>query len=168
MEHHLRKLAVGEHTFEDIRRQDMIYVDKTGYFPSLRSMGKTVFLSRPRKFGKSLTLSALDAYYSGKTELFEGLAVHGHMVSGSFAPKPVIRLNMNEIAGSMTVEELESGLTRILDGNAERHGVVLDGDWPSCRIWSLLEKIFDQQERRSVVLIDEYDVPATPVAQERK
>ncbi|MDR2075783.1 MAG: AAA family ATPase, partial [Desulfovibrio sp.] len=73
MAENLPWLPIGEQVFEEIRRQGMLYVDKTGYLPGLRRQGKVVFCARPRRFGKSLTVSALDAFYSGKKELFRGL-----------------------------------------------------------------------------------------------
>ena len=74
-----RLLPVGIQTFEDIRRNRMIYVDKTHYIVKCMSVGsKSFFLSRPHRFGKSLFLSTLQAYFEGKKELFEGLYIADH------------------------------------------------------------------------------------------
>ena len=70
-----RKLPIGIQTFEDIRRNGYLYVDKTALVWRMVSMGKPYFLSRPRRFGKSLLISTLEAYFRGKKELFEGLAI---------------------------------------------------------------------------------------------
>lgn len=76
----LRKLPIGIQTFENIRREGYVYVDKTALIYRLVTTGKPYFLSRPRRFGKSLLLSTLEAYFEGKRELFEGLA---HSRSGT-------------------------------------------------------------------------------------
>ena len=73
----LRKLPIGIQTFENIRREGYVYVDKTALIYRLVTTGKPYFLSRPRRFGKSLLLSTLEAYFEGKRELFEGLAIAG-------------------------------------------------------------------------------------------
>ena len=71
----LRKLPIGIQTFEDIRREGYLYVDKTALIYRLVTTGKPYFLSRPRRFGKSLLISTLEAYFTGKRDLFEGLAI---------------------------------------------------------------------------------------------
>ena len=71
----LRKLPIGIQTFEDIRRDDYLYVDKTAFVWRIANTGKPYFLSRPRRFGKSLLLSTFESYFKGKKELFEGLAI---------------------------------------------------------------------------------------------
>ena len=72
-----RKLPIGIQTFEDIRRDEYLYVDKTKFVWRAASTGKPYFLSRPRRFGKSLLLSTFEAYFEGKRELFKGLAIEG-------------------------------------------------------------------------------------------
>ena len=71
----MRKLPIGIQTFEDIRRKNYLYVDKTALVWRMANMGKPYFLSRPRRFGKSLLLSTFESYFLGKKELFEGLAI---------------------------------------------------------------------------------------------
>lgn len=71
----VRKLPIGIQTFEELRREQYVYVDKTQYVWNLATMGKTYFLSRPRRFGKSLFISTLESYFRGKKELFQGLAI---------------------------------------------------------------------------------------------
>ncbi|MDR1109180.1 MAG: AAA family ATPase, partial [Deltaproteobacteria bacterium] len=75
METDLPILPVGMNTFKEIRDKLRVYVDKTMYFPELEKRGKVIFLARPRRFGKSLTVSTLDSFHSGEKELFRGLAV---------------------------------------------------------------------------------------------
>jgi hypothetical protein len=73
----IRKLPIGIQDFEDLRTNGYLYVDKTEYVYSLATMGKPYFLGRPRRFGKSLLISTIQAYFLGKKELFEGLAIAG-------------------------------------------------------------------------------------------
>ncbi|WP_368243062.1 AAA family ATPase, partial [Butyricimonas sp. RTP31003st1_G1_RTP31003_210430] len=70
-----RKMPIGIQSFEYIRQNDFVYVDKTEFVYRLATMGKPYFLSRPRRFGKSLLLSTMEAYFLGKRELFKGLAI---------------------------------------------------------------------------------------------
>lgn len=72
---HIRKYPIGIQSFENLRREGYLYVDKTALIYRLITTGKPYFLSRPRRFGKSLLLSTLKAYFEGKKELFEGLAI---------------------------------------------------------------------------------------------
>jgi hypothetical protein len=88
-----RKLPVGMQDFEDLRTRDFLYVDKTEYVYRLATQGKPYFLSRPRRFGKSLFLSTLKAYFEGKRELFEGLKIAG--LEKDWTKYPVIYLDFN-------------------------------------------------------------------------
>ena len=71
----MRKLPIGIQTFEEIRKENYLYVDKTAMVYQLANVGKPYFLSRPRRFGKSLLISTLEAYFRGKRELFQGIAM---------------------------------------------------------------------------------------------
>jgi hypothetical protein len=164
----LPRLGIGVQEFEEVRRKGMVYVDKTGHFPGLELMGKTVFLARPRRFGKSLTVSDLAAFYSGRTELFEGLSAHGHMVSGSFEPKPVIRFDMSSVSGSKTVDILEGKIRDRLTENAESLGVGCKGGDSAAAFYNLLRNTNKKYTRRAVVLIDEYDAPNNMIVQKKK
>ena len=77
MDNTSRKLPIGIQTFEEIRKEGYLYVDKTAFVWRIVNTGKPYFLSRPRRFGKSLLLSTFEAYFEGKKELFEGLAIAG-------------------------------------------------------------------------------------------
>ncbi|MDR1109153.1 MAG: AAA family ATPase, partial [Deltaproteobacteria bacterium] len=103
-------LKVGTSSFRKIRAEHRLYVDKTMYIPELIDKGDVVFLSRPRRFGKSLTVSTLDSFFSGEKELFKGLAAERFMDSPDFAPRPVINLVMSRPSGSDSKEKLENGL----------------------------------------------------------
>ena len=104
---HLRKMPIGIQSFEKLRREGFVYVDKTELVYRLASTPTPYFLSRPRRFGKSLLLSTLEAYFLGKRELFEGLAVE--RLETEWATHAVLHLDLN--AGQyQTVEELDKML----------------------------------------------------------
>ncbi len=91
----LQILPIGIQNFEMLRREDFLYVDKTGQLLKLIKNGRRYFLSRPRRFGKSLTISTLDAMFSGKAELFRGLAAEDWVTQQGQNPAPVLRLDMS-------------------------------------------------------------------------
>ena len=149
----MKDLPIGIQTFRKIRTQDYLYIDKTGYFDSFIK-GGYYFFSRPRRFGKSLLISTLDALFQGQKELFEGLAV---AKSGyEFPVHPVIRLDFSSIPNQspgILEEEISLRLERI----ARTHGLTLTGSVLAARFRNL---IWDMSERGPVViLIDEYDKP---------
>lgn len=88
-----RKLPIGIQSFEFLRSEGYLYVDKTALVYRLATMGKPYFLSRPRRFGKSLLLSTLEAYFEGKRELFEGLAIE--QLEQNWYEYPVLHLDLN-------------------------------------------------------------------------
>lgn len=90
---------MSDFSFESIRNKEILYVDKTAYIPKLLEEGKALFFSRPRHFGKSLFLSTLKAYFEGRKDLFEGLAI-SH-IEKKWASYPVIHLDMADGASSL-------------------------------------------------------------------
>jgi hypothetical protein len=107
-------LPLGISTFEELRQENFVYVDKTEYFFDLLKEPQFIFYARPRRFGKSLTLSALDAFCSGREELFCGLAVESYMCSPDFVARPVIRLDMSVVAYGDTIASLSENVMVIL------------------------------------------------------
>ena len=89
----LRKLPIGIQTFEGIRKENYLYVDKTALVWRMANLGKPYFLSRPRRFGKSLLISTFDAYFQGKKELFNGLAIE--QLETKWEQYPVLHLDLN-------------------------------------------------------------------------
>ena len=105
----VRKLPIGIQSFEYIRNQGFLYVDKTAFVYELASTGNPYFLSRPRRFGKSLLLSTLEAYFCGKKELFEGLAIEQYETEWN--EHAVLHLNFNFNAEDYSdIEGLKNGL----------------------------------------------------------
>ena len=93
MDNLMRKLPIGIQTFEGIRKDNYLYVDKTALIWRMANLGKPYFLSRPRRFGKSLLISTFDAYFQGKKELFDGLAIE--QLETKWEQHPVLHLDLN-------------------------------------------------------------------------
>ncbi|MDR1036129.1 MAG: ATP-binding protein [Deltaproteobacteria bacterium] len=146
-------------TFEVLRRKDLVYVDKTEYFLDLQKEPQFIFCARPRRFGKSLTLSALDAFCSGREELFRGLTVESYMRSPDFVARPVIRLDMSVVAYGDTIASLAENVMVILGENAARHNVSLHGSSIAIAFYNLISDVYNSTGKEVVLLIDEYDAP---------
>ena len=160
-----RKLyPIGIQTFERIRKEDMFYVDKTEYiYRMTHTDGKFFFLSRPRRFGKSLLVSTFKSYFEGKKELFEGLAIE--KLEKEWNEYPVLHFSL---AGGkhMEKEQLDRYLLYILKENEDRFGVDCDSPDPNIRLLNLIKTVTAQTGKQAVVLIDEYDAPLLDVAHE--
>ena len=101
----MKELPIGLQDFEMLRRENMLYVDKTERLLELVTKGRRYFLSRPRRFGKSLTLSTLEAMFSGQTELFEGLTAEKWVSEQAKNPSTVLRFDMSSLGSYSTGEE---------------------------------------------------------------
>ena len=158
-----RKLPIGIQTFRKLREGGHYYVDKTPHIERLIDTGSVYFLSRPRRFGKSLLVDTIKELFEGSEELFHDLAIHDRW--DWTARHPVVRLDF--AAGDFsTTERLERSVASQLAGIARRSGVeeaVLAGDLPSARLSSIIQALCDRHGQRVVVLIDEYDKPILDV-----
>jgi hypothetical protein len=157
----LRKLPIGIQDFPLIRQDGYLYVDKTALVYKLVSEGHIYFLSRPRRFGKSLLLSTLGAYFDGRKELFTGLAIE--KLESDWIEYPVIRIDMNAKDFSRGRASLILHLEKRLEENATRYGVTLADSTPDERFIELIQLLYQKTNRRVVVLIDEYDKPLLSV-----
>ena len=162
-----RKLyPIGIQTFERIRVEDKFYVDKTEYvYRMTHTDGTYFFLSRPRRFGKSLLVSTFRSYFEGKKELFEGLAIS--RLEKEWKEYPVLHFSM---AGGkhMEKDQLERYLLFILKENEKRFGVECDSPDPNVRLLNLINSVNDKTGKQVVVLIDEYDAPLLDVAHDEE
>ena len=151
-----RKLPIGIQTFREIREDDCYYVDKTGYIHQLTEGGKHYFLSRPRRFGKSLLLDTIKELFEGNEALFQGLAIHDQWDWGR--PRPVLRLSFGR-RNFTEASHLDISLSAQLDKAGKRAG--LSSPYPSGpeRFAALIEALHETGGRRVVVLVDEYDKP---------
>ena len=151
-----RRLPIGIQTFRKIREDDCYYVDKTAYIRNLLDTGTHYFLSRPRRFGKSLFLDTLKELFEGNEALFEGLDIHS---TWDWSVRhPVLRLSF----GSGNFKEpghVETSLMAQLDAVQRRSGVVSEYTTAPERFAHLLELLHDRTGQPVAVLIDEYDKP---------
>ena len=148
---------IGIQDFENIRRDGFAYVDKTGLVYNLsHGSGKYFFLSRPRRFGKSLLVSTMEAYFSGKTELFDGLAVAE--LEKDWTQYPVLRLDFSG-ANYNSEKVLDSKLNSFLKFYEEIYSSVSDEPVASVRFDALIQAACAKTGKPVVILIDEYDKP---------
>ena len=152
----IAKLPLGLQTFAEVRGSGYVYVDKTPLAIKLANEAKLYFLSRPRRFGKSLFLDTLRNLFEGKRELFQGLyAEHNWEWEIKY---PVIKLDMSGTSGSLST--LRSVLEGKLRRAAKRLGVELSNTEEPVKLFEqLIEEAYDQHRRQIVLLIDEYDKP---------
>ena len=147
---------IGIQSFEDIRRGGYVYVDKTELIYKLAATGKYYFLSRPRRFGKSLLVSTMEAYFQGKKELFEGLAIAS--LEKEWTEYPVLHFDLSG-ASYTDMEALNDKIGRQLETLESRFGVVKKYKTLPVRFDNLIECAFNKTGRQVVILIDEYDKP---------
>jgi hypothetical protein len=151
-----RKLPIGIQDFEKLRSGGYLYVDKTEYIYRLATTGKPYFLGRPRRFGKSLFLSTLKAYFLGKKELFDGLAIAGLEKDWIEYPVFYIDMNIGIITDNASLNRrLDVILTELED---EWGGTVTDNDHAT-RLEKVIRQACKQTGKKVAVLIDEYDKP---------
>jgi hypothetical protein len=157
---------IGISNFARIRENKSIYVDKTMYLPMLMNAGIFLFCARPRRFGKSLLISSLEAFYSGKTDLFKGLAVEEYMCSPDFVSYPVVRLDMSSLGYWESKDELIHSIMVKLVKIAKCFNISLVDSNFAQVFQSLLHDIHQAYGLQPVLLIDEYDSPVITVTAE--
>ena len=147
---------IGIQNFEDLRRSEYVYVDKTHHIHRLASTGKYYFLSRPRRFGKSLLVSTMEAYFKGKKELFEGLAIEE--LEKDWVEYPVLHLDLN---GSkyMYQEDLVVLLSQHLDNWEKEYCITARYDALEARFRDVIDAAYEKTGKQVVILVDEYDKP---------
>ena len=166
MTEQVRLYPIGQQDFPSLRKRGDVYVDKTEYvYRMTHSSSQYMFLSRPRRFGKSLLISTLHAYFEGRKELFEGLAIES--LEKDWEPYPVIRLDMS-FAKHEEPDVLERYLMDILQDNERRLNVKSEGQDANVRLKNLIRAAHEKTGKGVVVLIDEYDSPLLDVAHEEE
>nr|WP_274522577.1 ATP-binding protein [Halorhodospira halochloris] len=151
-----KKLPIGIQTFADMASGEYYYVDKTAHIHQLVEQGRYFFLSRPRRFGKSLLIDTIKSLFEGREELFRGLYVHDRWDWEQ--THPVIRLSFAD--GVMqNRSQLDTHILELLEETAERLGISLDNTSIHGRFRELIYKAHEHHGARAVVLIDEYDKP---------
>lgn len=147
---------IGIQNFEKIRTEDFLYVDKTAEIYKLAKEGRYYFLSRPRRFGKSLLVSTMEAYFSGRKELFSGLAIE--KLEAEWKQHPVLHLDLSGVSYTD-----ESVLERVLSDKLAKwetlYGAVNTSDILGLRFKEVIEAAYNKTGNQVAILIDEYDKP---------
>ncbi len=156
METARRRYPIGIQTFSEIRRRECVYVDKTGMIYDLVTSDKIYFLSRPRRFGKSLLVTTLEAYFSGRKELFRGLAMES--LEKEWTEYPVLHFDFSGTKYFSTddlSEQLDIQLSRLEERYGKGEGEVT----PAGRFGGIIRRAYEKTGRQVVFLVDEYDAP---------
>ena len=161
----VNKYPVGIQTFEKIRENGYLYIDKTKYIVDFREKQMSyIFLSRPRRFGKSLFASTLQAYFEGRKELFEGLAIADY--EKDWVKHPVLHF---DLSGAKHFDE--EGLKHYLDLQLKPYEKLYGKDddelYPNDRLDGIVKRAYEQTGEKVVVIIDEYDAPLLDVVHEK-
>ena len=166
MEQQQRLYPVGIQTFSELRTKNYLYIVKTKHvYRMAYAASKYVFLSRPRRFGKSLLTSTLRAYFEGRKELFEGLAID--RLETEWTKYPVLHFDMS-LGKHMDREQLERYLISQLKDYERSYGISDNHVDVNLRLTTLIKQVCEQTGKQVVVLIDEYDAPLLDVMHEEK
>ena len=150
------KYPIGVQSFAKLREDGYVYVDKPGYIANLIQEGNCYFLSRPRRFGKSLLLSTIEAFFQGRKDLFEGLEIS--RMEHDWQPHPVLHTAMNANK-CQTVHDLEATIESFLYYYEQLYGRNEPSDSLALRFGALIRSAYNKTGKRVVILIDEYDKP---------
>ena len=152
----MKKIPLGIQNFREIVEDDYVYVDKTQYIYELINGYKYYFLSRPRRFGKSLLLDVIGEVFKGSKELFKGLSIYNS--DYAFEKFPVIRIDMSGVSAK-TPDDLETSIIFNLLASMQKEGGDYRGHIPSDLLRSYILFLYEKYDKKIVVLIDEYDKP---------
>ena len=162
----LKLYPIGIQTFERIRKEDKLYIDKTEYiYRMAHTSGTYFFLGRPRRFGKSLLVSTMQSYFEGKKDLFKGLTME--KLEKDWTEYPVLHFDLSG-GKHMEKEQLERYLGYILRENERRFDVQSELVDSNLRLADLITTLYEKTGKQVVVLIDEYDAPLLDVAHEKE
>ena len=157
----LKRLPVGIQTYEKLVDNDCLYIDKTEFIPKMIAHSSYIFLSRPRRFGKSLLVSTLQAYFEGRKDLFEGTYIGG--VEKEWTAYPVLKFSMAS-AKHIDAAQLHRFLNSMLEREEQKWGITTPKHDANDRLQDLILTASRQTGKKVVVLIDEYDAPLLDVS----
>ena len=163
MSNPLRRYPVGIQTFSEIRKGNYVYIDKTDLVWEMTRI-KYVFLSRPRRFGKSLLSSTLRSYFEGRRDLFEGLKIMDYETE--WEQYPVIHLDISTAKGQPDTQELQRRLMYQLGVIAEKYGRRDDETTPGMLLSGMIRRAYERTGKQVAIIIDEYDAPLLDVLHE--
>ena len=161
-----RKYPVGIQTFSEIRKGGYVYIDKTDLVWNLAHEAKFIFLSRPRRFGKSLLTTTLDAYFQGRKDLFEGLKIME--LEKEWESYPIIHVDLSNAKNQQTSEALREALLMLLKPLASKYGRDEDEKAPGQLLGGLIRRAYEKTGKQVVIIIDEYDAPLLDVLHDER
>ena len=153
----VRKYPVGIQTFERLRKENYLYIDKTDLVWKITKESPFVFLSRPRRFGKSLLTTTLDSYFKGQKELFEGLKIMD--LETEWEQYPVLHFDLSVAKTETSVDGLRKVLLRLLNGYKTTYGEGDYEDSPGALFSGIIHRAYEKTGKQVAVIIDEYDAP---------
>ena len=159
-----RRYPVGIQTFSGIIEKGYVYIDKTDLMWRMQQMSKYVFLSRPRRFGKSLLTTTLCSFFQGRRDLFEGLKVMD--LEKEWKQYPVLHVDVSMAKGQKNEDLLSNALFRQLEAYTEKYGSKASELTPGAVFSGLIRRAYEQTGEQVVVVIDEYDAPLLDVLHE--
>ncbi|MCM1224014.1 MAG: AAA family ATPase, partial [Lachnospiraceae bacterium] len=149
-----KRYPVGIQSFSKLIEEGFLYVDKTKLIYQLAKDGGYYFLSRPRRFGKSLLLSTIEAYYQGRRELFKGLDID--KLTDQWEPRPVLHIDLNS-GNFNSVKALEQHLNHILRQWEAKYDISAPSESLSQRFGDVIYAAYSRAGKKAVILVDEYD-----------
>lgn len=158
------RYPIGIQTFSRIRREGLVYVDKTDLVWQLTHYSTFVFLSRPRRFGKSLLSTTLESYFKGEQDLFEGLKIMDY--EHNWESYPVIHLDLSTAKGRENAKDLSQSLMFLLREYRDVYGRNMEEETPGQCLAGIIQRAYEQTGKKVVVLVDEYDAPLLEVLHE--
>ena len=161
-----RRYPVGIQTFSRLRKEGYVYIDKTDLMWRMTRISPFVFLSRPRRFGKSLLTTTLCSFFHGDRELFEGLKVME--LEKEWRCYPVLHIDVSMAKGRENIQELRSALLMELEPYTDKYGVNPNEKLPGEVFSGLIRRAYEQTGEQVVVVIDEYDAPLLDVLHEEE
>lgn len=153
----MKRLPLGIQDFSKLRSEGFIYIDKTSFIKPLIENYSFVFISRPRRFGKSLFISTLEEFFRGNRELFKDLDIYEYEKCDSF---PVIRIDFSQTS-NLNAKVFQRSISKRLKTIAEENDIDLSSSIETEILPDLIESLFEKFNKRVVILIDEYDKPIT-------
>ena len=161
-----RRYPIGIQTFERLRKENYLYIDKTDLVWKMTKESPYVFLIRPRRFGKSLLSTTLESYFQGRKDLFEGLKIME--LEQEWETYPVIHLDLSEAKNQQTVEDLRSALLLMMKPVAAKYGRDEDEKLPGSLLKGLIRRAYEQTGKQVAVIVDEYDAPLLDVLHDER
>ncbi|MBR0177305.1 MAG: ATP-binding protein [Bacteroidales bacterium] len=162
----MRRYPIGIQTFERLRKENYVYIDKTDLVWRMTKESPYVFLSRPRRFGKSLLTTTLDSYFKGQKELFEGLKIMD--LETEWEQYPVLHIDLSTAKNQLTAKDLQDTLMFLLKPLASEFGRDEDETLPGKLSQGIIKRAYEKTGKQVVVIIDEYDAPLLDVLHEEE